>query len=244
MKKLLSEPSKIVLTGGTEGIGRVLRDRLLALGHQVVVVARRAGEMEDAPGLHGMTCDLSDAASVRAIARYLAREHADLDLLINNAAIQYPHALTDPALDLDRIEDEMAVNLLAPAILAHALVPVLRAGGRPAGLVNVNSGLAVFPKRQTALYCATKAGLHSLSESLRYQLAGTNVAVIEAFLPLVDTGMTAGRGSGKMSAAAAADAILAGILAGKRHIWIGKAKLVPILARIAPSLGRAALRGS
>lgn len=243
MANVLSSPTKVVLTGGTDGIGRVLRDRLLADGHEVVVVARRAAAMEPAPGLYGVPCDLSDPHAVRATAGDIARGHPDVRVLINNAALQVDRALSDPELDLDRIEDEVAINLLAPAMLIHGLLSTLRAQGQPAAIVNVNSGLAIFPKRRTALYCATKAGLHSLSQSLRDQLQGTKVAVLEAFLPLVDTGMTAGRGRGKVSAETAADAILTGIAAGRRHIWIGKSALVPVFARLAPGLGRAALRG-
>lgn len=243
MANVLSDPTKIVLTGGTDGIGRVLRDRLLADGHEVVVIARRAAAMEPAPRLYGISCDLSDPHDVRETSAEIVRDHSDVCVLINNAALQYDRALSDPELDPDRIEDEVAINLLAPALLIHGLLRNLRAQERPAAIVNVNSGLAIFPKRRTALYCATKAGLHSLSQSLRYQLEGTKVTVLEVFLPLVDTGMTAGRGSGKISAEAAADAILAGIAAGRRHIWIGKARLVPVFARLAPGLGRAALRG-
>lgn len=243
MANILSSPTKVVLTGGTDGIGLVLRNRLLADGHEVVVVARRAATMDTIPGLHGIVCDLSDPHAVRATVADIARVHADVGMLINNAALQYNRPLSDPELDPDRLEDEVAINLLAPALLIQGLLPTLLARPQTAAIVNVNSGLAIFPKRRTSLYCATKAGLHSLSQSLRDQLQGTNVQLLEAFLPLVDTGMTAGRGSGKITAAVAADAILAGVRAGRHHTWIGKAALVPAFARFAPALGRAALRG-
>jgi uncharacterized oxidoreductase len=243
MGNVLSSPTKVVLTGGTDGIGRVLRDRLLGAGHEVVVIARRAAAMKPIPRLHGMACDLSDPHAVRLVAAEIRRAHPDIRVLINNAALQYDRPLIDPELDLDRLEDEVAINLLAPALLIHGLLPALLAHRRAALIVNVNSGLAIFPKQRTALYCASKAGLHSLSQSLRGQLEGTGVAVAEAFLPLVDTAMTKGRGSGKLSAEDAADAILSGVMAGRRQIWVGKAALVPLFARFAPGIGRAALRG-
>lgn len=243
MTNLLSHPTTIVLTGGTSGIGRVMCDRLLAAGHEVVVVARSAAALPPAPGLHPVPCDLADPSAVRSAFAQIARSHPQTTLLINNAALQYDCPLSDPDLDPDRIEEEVAINLLAPALAVHALLPAMRAHGRPSAIVNVNSGLAIFPKQRTAFYCATKAGLHSLSQSLRYQLDATNIAVIEALLPLVDTGMTQGRGTGKMRAPDAADAILAGIASGRRNIWIGKAKLVPAFDRLAPAIGRAILRG-
>jgi uncharacterized oxidoreductase len=243
MKNLLSQPAKVVLTGGTDGIGLVMRDRLLSAGHEVIVLARRAAAAAPQPGLHPLPCDLTDPAAVRAAAVEIRRAHPDVRVLINNAALQYDRPLRDQDLDPDRLEEEVAINLLAPALLINGLLPALFAQGGPAAIVNVNSGLAIFPKQRTSLYCATKAGLHSLSLSLRAQLRGTNVAVLEAFLPLVDTAMTAGRGKGKISAEAAADAILAGVAAGRAQIWVGNAKLVPVLARLAPALGRTVLRG-
>lgn len=243
MVNILARPCTIVLTGGTDGIGKILGERLLAQGHRLVVVARRAASLASAPRLHGIACDLSDPAAVRAVTAQIIHDHPETRILINNAAYQYGRALTDPALDPDQIEDEIAINLLAPALLIQGLLAVLSRGGAPAAIVNINSGLALFPKRQTALYCATKAGLHSLSQSLRDQLRGSPVAVLEAFLPLVDTAMTAGRGRAKLPPAVAADAILAGIAAGRPQIWVGKARLLPLLARLAPELGRALLRG-
>ncbi len=240
----LSQPHKVVLTGGTAGIGAVMRDRLLDAGHEVVAIGRTAAAMLVADRLNPLACDLSDPDSVRATVAQIAATHADVSLVINNAALQYDRPLTDPGFDADRMEDEVAINLLAPALIVHGLLETMRAHGRPAAIVNVNSGLAICPKQRTALYCATKAGLHSFSQSLRYQLAATPIKVIDAFLPLVDTGMTQGRGSGKISAEQAADAILAGVAKAQPQIWIGKAKLVPTLARLAPALGRRALRGS
>lgn len=139
---------------------------------------------------------------------------------------------------------EVNINLLAPALLTQVLLPALEAAGPGAAIVNISSGLAFYPKRETALYCATKAGLHSLSQSLRYQLEGSKIRVIEAILPLVATPMTEGRGHGKMSAEDAADAILDGITLGKSEIYIGKSKLLPLLSRIAPAIPRKILRGS
>jgi uncharacterized oxidoreductase len=207
----LSGQSTIVLTGATSGIGACIKDRLLAAGHTVIAVSRGAARIPAHPGLVALTCDLADPGKVRTIASRIATDHARIDLLINNAGFQHAKPLTAPDIDIDAMIAEAQVNLVAPALFAHALLPALRTAGDGAAIVNISSGLAYYPKRDTALYCATKAGLHSFSQSLRYQLEGANIRVIEAILPLVATPMTEGRGAGKITAGAAADAILAAI---------------------------------
>jgi len=210
---LLAKPTKIVLTGGSSGIGAVLRDRLLAEGHSLIILARRASELAPHPRLTPMVCDLADSAAVRAAVQHIGQDHRDTAMLINNAALQYAYLLTHEDFDPAMMEREAAINLLAPALLAHGLFPVLRLHGGASAIVNISSGLAFFPKQTSALYCATKAGLHSFSQSLRWQIEGDGIDVIEAILPLVDTPMTHGRGTGKLSPDFAALAIIAGIKA-------------------------------
>ena len=213
-------------------------------GHKVIVLARHASALPPGRQLIAIDIDLADAATVRETGRQLAAEHPGISVLINNAALQYGKPLTDPGFDPARMADEVAINLTAPALLTHALLPPLRANGPRAAIVNVSSGLALFPKQATALYCATKAALSNFTRSLRYQLAANGVLVSEVVLPLVDTPMTTGRGTGKISADTAAAAILAGITARRDIIYVGKARLLPILARLAPGIGHRMLRGS
>ena len=82
-----------------------------------------------------------------------------------------------------------------------------------------------------------------LWRSLRYQLEAQAIQVIEAILPMVATPMTQGRGSGKISAQAAAKAIIDSVNQGRDEVFVGKAKLIPVLARLAPSVARKILRG-
>lgn len=241
MAKLLTRPTKVVLTGATQGIGRALRDRLLAGGHGVVAIARNVRDLPEAAGLHPVACDLSDADQVREVVAGIAAEHPDMGVIINNAAVQHDQALCAPDLEPTLLDEEVTVNLLAPALIIGALAPVLRARGKPGGIVNVNSGLAIFPKQQAGLYCATKAGLHSLSQSLRYQLAGTRIAVIEAFLPLVDTAMTAGRPCRKRRAAARLHSIVvwSAVMSWDLRWMFGKrGRTLYKTAPHAPSMGR------
>lgn len=243
MSSPLSRPSVVVLTGATSGIGQHLLHRLLAAGHHVVAVSRRASTLDPHPALETLDCDLAEPDQVRAVMSEVVARHPRIDLLINNAALQYGVPLTAPDFDPEAMIAEVQINLVAPALLAHGLMGALERAGLGAAIVNVSSGLACFPKRDTALYCATKAGLHSFSQSLRYQLEGTDIHVIEAVLPLVATPMTEGRGTGKIGADDAARAILDGIVRGRAEIHVGKARLLPILARVAPSFARRILKG-
>jgi len=241
----LSTPTTILLTGGTSGIGSQLVKKLLAQGHKLIILARRASTLDDAGGrLIPYDCDLSDDAQLAATLDTVIAEHPDISVVINNAALQYPFALTAPDFDPAQMRAEVMINLLAPANIVHRLLPVLQNQARRCAIINMSSGLAFYPKTQTALYCATKAAIHSLSQSLRYQLAGSIIDVIEVILPLVDTPMTEGRGRGKISPERAADAVLRGIDQGVLELYVGKANLLRYINRIAPSIGRKALKGS
>lgn len=242
---MLSYPRKILLTGGTSGIGRQLVDRLCDAGHQVVVLARSEAALTalkaERPTVDVYRCDLSDQQDIEDTIEAVWNDHPDLSVLINNAGVQFLPQLHEAGFRYDSIRYETTVNFLAPVWLSALCLPGLQShpdGGR---IVNISSGLAFYPKTTSAVYCATKAALHSFSQSLRYQQEG-GVRVIEVILPIVDTPMTRGRGSGKMPVAQAADQIMRGLRRGRSEIYVGRSRLIPPLARIAPSLIRDILR--
>ncbi|MEU2630639.1 SDR family NAD(P)-dependent oxidoreductase, partial [Kitasatospora sp. NPDC007106] len=161
--------------------------------------------------------------------------------------VQYATPLTDgpDAQLLERIRGEIAVNLTSVAELAAAAWPHLAA--RPtAAFVAVGSGLGYAPKRSAPVYCATKAGLHTLLDALRYQAeaATPHVRVQEVVLPLVDTPMTAGREgpARKLTPEAAADAILRGLRTGRRTVPIGASRALLAINRLSPATARRILR--
>jgi uncharacterized oxidoreductase len=244
MSHLLAQPTTVLITGTTSGVGAYLAAQLRAAGHRIIAVSRRAEADPGDPGITAYRCDLSDPLATEALFTRIAADHPDITVVINNAGPQLGARLDDPALDAAALQQEVAINLLAPAIIARAFLPAMLRCDQSCAIVNVSSGLAFHPKTTTALYCASKAALHSLSQSLRYQAEGSRLRVIEAILPLVDTPMTAGRGSGKLSAEAAAAAIIAGIRAGQDEVYIGKAGLLAVLNRIAPAIPRRILKGS
>lgn len=243
MSSPLARPTTILLTGATSGIGAALADRLLDRGHTVLALSRSAAQLPARAGLHPVTADLTDLAAIPALAARLLEQHPDLSVLVNNAAVQHDRPLTDPASRPAHLVEEAALNLAAPALLVQALLAHLMR--KPAAaVVNLSSGLAIFPKERGGLYSATKAGLSSFTTSLRWQAEGSPLLVTEAVLPLVDTPMTAGRGRGKIAPDAAAQAILSGIDARRSVVRVGAARVLPVLQALAPWLGRRILRGN
>lgn len=237
MSPLLATRTTVLLTGATSGIGKALAQHLAAEGHEIVTVSRTATQSEKGVDY---ACDLTDPQAVVSLCAELKSRHPGIGVIINNAGVQHAVKLSEST--PDQVIEEALLNLVAPALIAQSFLPTLLPRTERSAIVNVSSGLAFFPKEATSLYCTTKAGLHSLSQSLRYACEGSHVLVSEAILPLVATPMTEGRGRGKISADEAARAILEGLKVQRSEIWIGKARLIPIIQRLAPSLGRALLR--
>ena len=185
----------ILITGGGSGIGRGLAEELHKLGNQVVIAGRRQQVLDETtaanPGMKSLTLNIEDPAAIRACAAKAAAEFPALNVLINNAGIMRPeHLLTQPA-DLADAEATVTTNLLGPIRLTAALLPHLQAQPHST-IVNVSSGLAFLPLALTPTYCATKAAIHSYTQSLRYQLKATTIEVLELIPPYVATNLMSG----------------------------------------------------
>ena len=232
------ENKTIVLTGGSSGVGFDLLSRLLAR-NTIISLSR---SFPPSPGADGKSdfrhipTDLADAASVASAIHAIKDSYPEgVDGLINCGAVQFLPQYIAEEFDRNSIAKEIAVNLTSPAELISGLLDGLLK--RPdAFVLNVNSGLGIVPKGESAIYCATKSGLDNLTRGLRAQLADTNVRMQQAFLPLVDTPMTKGRGSGKITSESVAVQIIRQIESGKPEIDIGKVKLLRLINRISPSL--------
>ena len=186
----------ILVTGGGTGIGRSLAEALHAAGNTVIVAGRRAESLDAVvaanPGMRALVLDVADPAAIVRASQQIATDHPALNVLINNAGImETENALADPV-DLAVAEATVATNLLGPIRLTAALLPLLRTQAS-AAVVNVTSGLAFVPRADTPTYGATKAAMHSYSQSLRHLLRDTAVQVIELVPPLVATDLTPGQ---------------------------------------------------
>ena len=180
----------ILITGGGSGIGRGLAEALQAAGNQIIITGRRKQALEETvaanPGMSFQVLDVDDAGAIRAFATQVMKDHPALNVLINNAGIMRVENLLAEPFDLTDSEAIITTNLLGPIRLTAALLPHLRQQAQ-ATVINVSSGLAFLPLAMTPTYCATKAAIHSYSQSLRHQLRGTSVQVIELAPPAVAT---------------------------------------------------------
>lgn len=229
----------ILITGGTSGIGMELV-RQLYPNNSIVVIGRRSVGLErlkkDFPKVKTYQCDLASGLDIEHTISELTKDFPRVSVVINNAAVQETPTFLDKEFSYDGIGNEVSINLIAPIKICALMLGNFLHLKDGAAFVNVTSALALFPKKSSAVYCATKAGLHNFSTSFRYQLEDTSVGVFEALLPIVDTPMTEGRGKGKITAQKAATDIIAGVENGKTQNYIGKAKVLPILARVSPLL--------
>ena len=186
----------ILMTGGGSGIGRELARQFQALGNTVIVAGRRAAALEETIGgrehMHARTLDVSDAADIAAFAAPLIADFPALNVVFNNAGIMVKEDWKADPVDLAVTEATVATNILGPIRLTAAFLPHLR--NQPAArVVNVTSGLAFVPLAHTPAYSASKAAMHAWTQSLRWQLRGTSVEVIELAPPGVQTELTPGQ---------------------------------------------------
>lgn len=236
-----------MITGGASGIGLALVMEFYTLGNQLIVVERDINKLNQlkklCPDVVVFQCDISKQDDLGALSTFIENNYSALNILINNAGVQYNYEFLSEQHALTRIEQEISINLTAGIKLCALFLPVIMRNDFPA-LINMSSALAISPKKSAAVYCCTKAAIHSFTKGLRYQLEHTPVKVFEIIPALIDTPMTAGRGKNKMMPAHLVKIFMADFRADRYESYIGKAKLLKIISRIAPRLADLLLKDS
>jgi uncharacterized oxidoreductase len=232
----------VLITGGTSGIGQELAKQLLRRGNTVIVTGRNEKRLDATsqalPGVHVMASDVSDPAAVLNLFTTVTRLFPALDTLINNAGIMRNLNLNLPR-DLQDVCREIEINLCGPIRMVQQFLPHLKTR-KDALIVNVSSGLAFVPLPIAPIYCATKAAMHSLTQSLRVQLAGTGVTAVELAPPGTETPLLRGefaremRGQKAMEVSVLVAKAIAGIEAGRVEIRPGLANVLKAMSRLAP----------
>lgn len=219
----------ILITGGSSGIGLSLAARFLRAGNKVLVCGRRKDKLEAAakayPGLRTFVCDVAKPADREALFAYTVREFPGTNVLFNNAGVMRFQRIDGPRA-WEVSAEELAINLAAPIHLSMLFADHL-AKQRDAAIINTTSGLAHVPMSAAPVYCATKAALHSYTLSLRHQLAGKGIEVIEVCPPHVDTDLgTPGSNTAGMDLQAYIDTVMAGFAKGETEITTGFSTLL------------------
>ena len=180
----------ILITGGGSGIGRALAESFHKLGNQVIIAGRGNKSLDETtnanPGMKSLKVDMTSPESIKAFAAQAVAEYPSLNAVIHCAGVMKPEDLLNGQ-NLQS-DDDLTVNtnLLGPIRLTEDLLPSFRKQPK-ATIMTVSSGLAFVPLAMTPTYCATKAAIHSYTQSLRYQLKDTSVQVIELIPPYVAT---------------------------------------------------------
>ncbi len=169
----------IFITGGGSGIGRGLAETLHRLGNQVIISGRRKGHLAETtkanPGMK----------SVELVTKKLIEDYPKLNVLINNAGVMHIDNAAG-AVDEAMLVSTITTNLMGPIRMTGALIGHLKKQDH-AVVMNVSSVLGFIPLAMTAVYSSTKAAIHSYTLSLRYQLKGSSVEVLEIAPPWVQT---------------------------------------------------------
>jgi short-subunit dehydrogenase len=180
--------ARVVVTGASRGIGAQLASKLAAKGARVALVARShdaIAKLAADLGGDAYPADLADASTLEPLVRAIETDGA-IDVLVNNAGVDLTGALTE--LEPDRIQELIAINLVAPMLLSRAVIPAMRARGN-GHIMNVSSLAGTNALPGLAPYSTSKAGLSHFTAALRAECKGTGITTTLAVIGPVESTM-------------------------------------------------------
>jgi short-subunit dehydrogenase involved in D-alanine esterification of teichoic acids len=237
----------ILITGGSSGIGLALARLFYESGNKVIVAARDIEKLNavkmQLPKIDVVECDLTKQADIDGLVVFIEQHHPSLNMLFNNAAIQYNYQFLTEHNIVNKVDYEVNANLVSTIKLCGLLLPTLLKNEN-AAIVNISSGLAISPKKSAPVYCATKAAIHNFTKAFRYQMEGTTIKVFEILPPIVETPMTEGRGKNKITPEQLVKEFMNDFKNNKMESYIGKSKLLKFISRISPTVADKILKNS
>ncbi|WP_426440459.1 SDR family NAD(P)-dependent oxidoreductase [Bradyrhizobium genosp. P] len=213
---------RVLITGGSSGIGLSLAEAMLAGGAKVVISGRRSDALKAAidelrksgGSVDDVAADIGTEQGRGTALAFALQKLGGLDMLVNNAGGVRAGRLEDTT--EAEIRTMIEVDLVAPIMLTRAALPALRASN-DSMVVNIASGIALVAAPFYATYAGVKGGLAKFGEALRRELKGEGVHVMTVYPGATDTPMMASNRAGpelgftREPAAAVAEAIIAGI---------------------------------
>jgi uncharacterized oxidoreductase len=185
-QKMNLSNNKILITGGASGIGLGLTERFIQEGNTVIICGRRESVLQEVsdkfPSVITKVCDLSTESERIELYDWIAKNHPDLTVLVNNAGIQHWMNVTDEDF-YQKANEEVTTNILAPIHLTSLFSKL----DSLKTIINVTSGLSFVQLAKVPVYCATKAFFHSFTISIRHLLKEKNIEVIEMIPPALNT---------------------------------------------------------
>ena len=167
----------VAITGAGDGLGRALARRLAGDGDTIILLGRTKSKIDAVAAELGephfaVQCDVGDPESVRAAFAEVAKRHAKIDVLINNAAIFEPFTLANAR--ADQIKIQLDTNLAGPIYCSHEALPLLLGGGH---IINVTSESVQLKMPMLWMYAGTKTGLEFISEMWMRELEPEGIRV-------------------------------------------------------------------
>ncbi|AXY76005.1 SDR family NAD(P)-dependent oxidoreductase [Paraflavitalea soli] len=217
----------VLITGGTAGIGLAIAKQLTASGNHVIITGRNKERLQKAvaqlKNVTGIVSDVASEQDVNDLVTRLQKDFPQLNIVINNAGRAHLYSLSENGVGAyDKAADELHTNYLSVIRLNEKLLSLLQKQPE-AAIVNVSSIVTFAPNHVISSYSASKAALHSYSQSLRIALAKTSkVKVFELMPPLVDTEFSEGIGGSKgIPPSAVADALVSALQKDEYEIHVG-----------------------
>lgn len=238
----INNKNTILITGGASGIGyefaKQLRDT-----NRVIIVGRNKEKLQkvkkELKNIHIFECDISNPKDIKALYEIVSYEFPNLNILINNAGLANRIDLHEET-SYEKLTEEMNVNFNGSVYMTSQFLPLLKKQ-KSASIINVTSALAYVPFANSPIYSASKAALHSFTQSLRIQLKNTNIKVFEIAPSVTKTQMIDSFSEEElkkmkiMTTATLVENSLKEINKGTHNIGVGETNALKMLNRIFPS---------
>ncbi len=167
----------ILISGGSDGLGKALAKALSSKGHRVVILAPNEEKLKSVAqeiNCAYKVCDVSDWKQVSTATKEVLSEFGNIDVLINNAGVASGGKIEDA--DPDKIQATFDVNVVGALFLTKALVPAMKQKG-DGYIININSQGGFYTKPERALYAGSKWALTGITKVLQAELAPSNIKV-------------------------------------------------------------------